>query len=156
MANKSSQKIATDSLNKLGWLVGRTESYSGYTGQCADLWGFLDAVGVTPYRMVGLQFCGEDYQPHIQKIEPLINAITVNNVTDTYLIGVKKMKIKRGAKQERWCFRVGIFESTSSSKLTYKELVSWTDRNFDLSFLVDMEKTLYRDKTMEIIKNGKR
>ena len=157
MAKLNSQKVCTEALKKIGWLVGRTESYSGFTGNSNDLHSFIDAIGTNNYRCVALQFCGSDFQEHIKKIEPLTVAHKWNAVNDCWLIGVKKVLVKKGGKQERYAFRVGYFKNPidNPKRLVYTELCSWSDKRFDLEFLNEVEKDLFKTKTREVLETMK-
>lgn len=150
MANKSQGRV-TNALKDIGWLIGNAESYSGYTGQSSDMFGFIDMIAVTPYRLVGIQACLEDYQQHIRKICPLNTARTFNDVSDTYLIGCKKVLAKKGGKQMKWAYRCGHFTNLSNGKVEYVEVCSWKDKNFDLEFLKELESKLSIIKLKEIL-----
>lgn len=136
------QNRATIALRELGYLIGTTEYYNSFSRQKTDLFHFLDAVGVTDDRIIGLQFTGSDFSPHIKKLTECENAEIWNKVSITYLIGVKKMLYKSGGKAMRYYLRVGYFNQNNE----YIELQTWKSRITNLNCILKNELLLIVDK----------
>jgi hypothetical protein len=73
-----------------------------------DLFGFLDIIHLDPNRVmgiVGVQSCGQDFKPHLDKItidckENAVKWLEAGGKIHVY--GWRKVKLKRGGKAMRW------------------------------------------------------
>jgi hypothetical protein len=48
-------------------LMHNAESYNHHSGKKADAFGILDIIAIEPDRIRGIQACGQDWQPHLDK-----------------------------------------------------------------------------------------
>lgn len=105
-------------LTSLGWhceIVERFNPHVGEFGKRLDMFGFIDIVAVNPYekRIVWIQACGTDFQPHWRK---MVTEATdeVRQVAIAFLeaggqillIGWRKVLEKKGGKRKVWKERV--------------------------------------------------
>lgn len=77
-----------------------------------DLMGFIDGIAFGIGHTIYLQACGQDWQPHVDKILGSC-AIDAQRVilagNDLVLIGWRRLKVRRGGKAVRWVPRIREF-----------------------------------------------
>ncbi len=112
----------------LKWLRDREIIYSvaswyGFNRKRHDLMGVFDYVGFKPegreVRLVGIQICGKDFQPHVRKINSSILAkLWVKSGNEILLIGWSELKAGWKARTKLWLG--GDLTSFQSSPTTSK------------------------------------
>ena len=98
MATKSMQRTI-DLLGKLGistFIVEKFNAYAGPYGRREDLMGFIDLLALRPdIGTVGVQACGQDWSPHVKKLETERRAMVdlwYGCGNKVWLIGWRKLK----------------------------------------------------------------
>jgi len=80
-------------------------------GQRVDLFNIIDILAINETSTIGVQSCGQDFAAHKTKI--LENEYTERWLEcvdrELWLIGWRKLKLKRGGKAVRWRPRIGTF-----------------------------------------------
>jgi len=95
----------------LGYEVGVVERFLGYAGkfgQRKDLFGIIDVVGIRKNETIGIQSCGQAFAKHDKKILTSEYSIKWLESKDRklFLVGWRKVKLKRGSKAIRWKPRI--------------------------------------------------
>ncbi len=101
-------------LRKQGVHYSVASWFSGYDRKRHDLLGVFDYVAFFPdwdgkhkYKLVGVQVCGQDFQPHVRKINSSMNArMWCESGNDILLIGWRELK-KEGWKARTKSWRGG-------------------------------------------------
>ena len=123
MPKKKSRSMSSNARTKqyllsLGWhcdIVERFNPHAGKFGVRVDMFGFIDIVAVNPHenRIVWVQACGTDFQPHRRKMvdeatheirQVAIDFLESNK--QILLIGWRKVLKKRSGKQRIWQERI--------------------------------------------------
>ena len=133
MAKVSHMQRSLKVFKNIDYIVGIVEHWNSFTHQRQDLFGVIDAIGVSPVDgIVAIQVCGQDYMEHVTKI--LSNPVAPEwcKHSKFYLIGWKKLTTKVGAKAQRWYLRLGEF-TNSNGKIEYTEITAWKDRQRTLN-----------------------
>ena len=104
------------------WMVERFIPFPKPHGTRVDLFNIIDILAINEVSTVGIQSCGQDFVAHKTKI--LENEYTREWLEcadrELWLIGWRKLKLKRGGKAMRWRPRVGVFTIGQDSKQTLK------------------------------------
>jgi hypothetical protein len=116
-------------LRNQGRVCAIVEKFNPYVGQHGirqDLFGIIDVLALDPERgVVGVQVCGQDWQPHIKKLieertqETWDWLATPGTVLELH--GWRKVKKKRGGKQMIWKPRMGVFQ-INGGEIEFTEL----------------------------------
>jgi hypothetical protein len=101
------------------WVV---ESYNAFSGKRNDMYGFADIIAIDNGLTLAVQVCGADFSSHVHKMteerkEAVVAWLACPN-RRVFLIGWRKVKVKRGGKQMVYRPRVMEFRG---SELTTKE-----------------------------------
>ena len=91
-------------------IVERYNAFAGPHGKKFDLFGFIDLIALDTDRgIIGVQVCGQDFKPHLNKILETKNEECYEWLRcggKVELWGWRKCKLKRGNKAMRWKPRV--------------------------------------------------
>ncbi len=106
-------------------IVEKFNAFVGPHGIRQDLFGIIDVLALDPERgVVGVQVCGQDWQPHITKMTEERHQETYDWLstpgTVLELHGWRKVKKKRNGKQMVWRPRVAVF-TLEGDEVTYVE-----------------------------------
>lgn len=104
-------------LKENGYYPGNTERWIPIPslpggGKRKDLYGFIDMEGLGNKYYIGLQVCGQAFSEHHKKITEdneltrLLEKYIRFQSHKFYLIGYRKVKLKRGGKAMRWRPRI--------------------------------------------------
>ena len=97
-------------LRDMGYEAGMVERYLSYAGKFGvrkDLFGIIDIIAMGSETIVGVQSCGQSFREHDRKIlaSPLaIMWLECGGLL--WLVGWRKLKLKRGGKAMRWKPRI--------------------------------------------------
>ena len=94
-------------LRDRGWEVGMVERYLSYTNRRKDLFGIIDIIGMNGKQILAVQSCGQAFSEHNRKI--LASPMAVKWLESgglLWLVGWRKLKLKRGGKAMRWRPRI--------------------------------------------------
>jgi len=80
-------------------------------GTRVDLFNIIDILAIDDTSTIGVQSCGQDYAAHKAKIMECEYTILWLESPDRelWLIGWRKLKVKRGGKAVRWKPRIARF-----------------------------------------------
>ena len=97
-------------LRDLGYTVGMVErflSFAGKFGKRVDLFSIIDIIAIKPNEILGIQSCGQAFSEHKNK---LLNEEGTKKWLEAggelWIIGWRKLKLKRGGKAIRWKPRI--------------------------------------------------
>lgn len=113
-----------------GWINHwRVESYNHFSGRKSDLFNIIDVLVATKFGPVGVQSCGGDFASHRKKImeeEEYFTKVWLSiPKSQLWLIGWRKMKVKRGGKAVKFYPRVAqIKYKKKTDSLTFTEFDS--------------------------------
>ena len=113
-------------LKEQGCLAGIVEKFNPYAGEFGirqDLFGFIDIVAIAPcVGIVAVQSCGQDFSGHIRKLTEERNEAVFEwlKYSPVWLVGWRKVKLKRGGKALRWAPRIADFKLVGDD-LAYEE-----------------------------------
>lgn len=99
-------------LRKRGYMAAMVEKWNHHVKRRQDLFGFLDVIAVREGEgVLGVQACGRDFSEHIEKLEseevaPKVANWLAADSSRLWLMGWRKLKVKRGGKAVRWTPRV--------------------------------------------------
>jgi len=112
-------------LKYLEWFYWGVEQFNGFTGRKTDLYHIIDYVVITNHATIGIQSCGADFAPHIKKLleEETENTIKWLSCKNRYLflIGWRKVLLRRGLKRQIFKPRIGTFYLDESNNLLFQE-----------------------------------
>lgn len=85
-------------LKARGYLIANVEKYEVYSNRKNDCFGFIDYLCIKGPDTVGVQACGRDFAPHIEKMTKLRRSLVIAWLTGStrrvLLIGWRKLKGK--------------------------------------------------------------
>ena len=97
-----------------GWEAGMVErflSFAGKHGRRVDLFNIIDIIAMDNWNILGVQSCGKSFSEHNRKILASPMAIMWLECGGLlWLVGWRKLKLKRGGKAMRWRPRVKKYE----------------------------------------------
>ena len=98
------------------WMVERFIAWPKPHGQRVDLFNIIDILAINGTSTIGVQSCGSDYAAHKTKILECEYTLPWLESVDRelWLIGWRKLKLKRGGKAVRWTPRIGRFKIESN------------------------------------------
>ncbi len=105
-------------LRQQGWVADKVEQFNSYAGKFGtrkDMFGFADIVAMGEGSIIAIQSCGQSFSEHDKKITQdervAENAyLWLKNGGRLFLIGWRKVKLKRGGKAMRWAPRIKEYE----------------------------------------------
>ena len=129
MARISPMQRTLKWLRKEGMKYDVAESYNSFSKRRKDLFGIIDVVAfkkvmiykgdmlnpVISKKIVGIQVCGEDWQPHIRKIKASPHGLDWVMAGELWLIGWRELK--SGWKSRIYKFERGDFQTVPSHPL---------------------------------------
>ena len=97
-------------------------------GKRIDLFNIIDLISIDAVRTVGVQSCGMDFAGHHKKLTEEKLTETTNWLEcphrELWLIGWRKLKVKRGGKAMRWRPRIREYKLESG-------LIVWKDAEME-------------------------
>jgi len=110
----------------MGIQYEKTEWYNHHARRKIDFQHIIDLIAFDPgISNIGIQVCGEDFQPHIRKIteEYKSNSVLWLSVPSNrlQLWGWRKLLVKRGGKKKVWKPRIVDFWLDENKDLMWKE-----------------------------------
>ena len=104
------------------WMVERFISFPKPHGQRVDLFNIIDILAINKTETIGVQSCGQDFAAHRRKImESEWTPRWLECVDrELWLIGWRKLKVKRGGKAVRWRPRIEMFDFEASNSAVVK------------------------------------
>ena len=97
-------------LREQGWEADKVEQfnpYAGKFGQRKDLFGIIDIIALSEHGITGVQSCGQAFNEHHDTIMESDNTVKWLSAGGAlFLIGWRKVKLKRGGKAMRWSPRI--------------------------------------------------
>jgi len=96
------------------WMVERFIPFPKPHGMRVDLFNIIDILCINETSTIGVQSCGQDFAAHKTKIlENEYRQAWLECVDrELWLIGWRKLKVKRGGKAVRWTPRILKFDKT--------------------------------------------
>jgi len=83
-------------------------------GYRKDFMGIIDIICFDDKSTIGVQSCGQNFAEHKRKLYNHESTKSwINDHRQLWLIGWRKLKLKRGGKAMRWMPRIEIFENKS-------------------------------------------
>lgn len=101
-------------LRKQGWVADKVEQFNPYAGEFGkrkDMFGFGDIVAMGEGSIIAIQSCGSAFSDHHKKltedeyVAPNVE-MWLKNGGRLFLIGWRKLLLKRGGKAKRWVPRI--------------------------------------------------
>ena len=94
-------------LRDLGYTAGMVERYLSFAHKRVDLFSVIDLIAIKPNEILGVQSCGQAFSEHKNK---LLNEEGTKKWLEAggglWIIGWRKLKLKRGGKAIRWKPRI--------------------------------------------------
>ena len=80
-------------------------------GHRKDFLGIIDLIAFDVFKTIGVQSCGQDFAAHRRKLqESEMTLLWTGGHRELWLIGWRKLKVKRGGKATRWTPRIEIIK----------------------------------------------
>ncbi len=87
-----------------------TEHYNHFSRKRNDLFGIFDILAIDDGKIVGIQACGTDWQPHVKKIKESEYALPfIQAGGEIRLYGWRKILRKKGGILKVWTPRIKVF-----------------------------------------------
>jgi len=94
-------------------------------GRRIDLFNIIDIIAIDDAQTIGVQSCGQDFSGHHKKLteekEQEVRDWLAGGTRELWLIGWRKLKLRRGGKAKRWRPR------TRKYYLTTTDFLDWED-----------------------------
>lgn len=116
-------------LRSFGWYYWRVESFNAYSGRKTDLFNIIDYLVITPFSTIGIQSCAGDFAPHIRKlaeeeVDKTVAWLKCPN-RQLYLIGWRKVLMRKGLKKRIYKPRVAIFYLNGDELIVEEKDTKW-------------------------------
>jgi hypothetical protein len=101
-------------LREQGYICDMVERFIAFPkphGHRKDFLGIIDIIAFNDLTTIGVQSCGQDFAAHLKKIkESEMTTLWLNSVDrELWLIGWRKLVLRRGGKAKRWRPRIERF-----------------------------------------------
>ena len=95
-------------------------------GRRIDLFGIIDIIAINNFVTVGVQSCGQAFSEHHkklteEKIDDVIDWLAGGS-RELWLIGWRKLKLKRGGKAMRWKPRIRVYFLSEENYIDFKDV----------------------------------
>jgi len=95
-------------------------------GKRSDLFGIIDIIAINGPETIGVQSCGQAFSEHHKKLTEEKKQETIDwlqgGTRQLWLIGWRKLKVKRGKKAMHWKPRVRVYFLSEENCIDFKDV----------------------------------